>query len=141
MKQMSFAVAIALGLGVSAISAASQVASAPAQQAAGERKDVTITGCVVKGDGGYVLTNVGTLCAGSQDLLARCRQSRVELCEVVRDLGPMAVMAAMAPTVMTPTSRPYSDQVLPLVIPHQRNQKLLHVCLLRKRGRPPLVKR
>jgi hypothetical protein len=58
MKRMSFAVAIALGLGASAISAASQVATAPAQQSAQEKKGVTITGCVVKGDGGYVLTNV-----------------------------------------------------------------------------------
>jgi hypothetical protein len=65
MKQMSFAAAIALGLSVSALSAASQVASAPAQQAASERKDVTITGCVVKGDGGYVLTNVAEATASA----------------------------------------------------------------------------
>ena len=58
MKQMGFAATIALGLTAVTLSAASQVAAAPARQAPGDKEDVTITGCVVKGDGGYVLTNV-----------------------------------------------------------------------------------
>ena len=56
MKRMSLVAAIALFAGVSAISATAQsVATAAPQQ---EKKDVTITGCVVKGDGGYVLSDV-----------------------------------------------------------------------------------
>jgi hypothetical protein len=58
MKMTSFGVALALSLGISAVSAAPQVASATAQRSSDDKKDVTITGCVVKGDGGYVLTNV-----------------------------------------------------------------------------------
>jgi len=58
MKQMGFAAAIALSLSISAFAATPQVASAPAQRSGDDKKDVTITGCVVKGDGGYVLTNV-----------------------------------------------------------------------------------
>jgi hypothetical protein len=58
MKQMGFAAVVALSLGISAVAAAAQVASAPAQQTGDDKKDVTITGCVVKGDGGYVLSNV-----------------------------------------------------------------------------------
>jgi hypothetical protein len=55
---MGFAATIALGLTAVTLSAAPQYAAAPARQAPGEKKDVTITGCVVKGEGGYVLTNV-----------------------------------------------------------------------------------
>lgn len=51
MKQMGFAAVLALGLSVTALPAAPQAAG-------GGEKDVTITGCVVKGDGGYVLTDV-----------------------------------------------------------------------------------
>jgi hypothetical protein len=58
MKKTGFATALALSMGISAVSAAPQVASAPAQRSGDDKKDVTITGCVVKGDGGYVLTNV-----------------------------------------------------------------------------------
>ncbi len=58
MKKMGLAATVALGISVVALSAESQVASAPARQAQGDKDDVTITGCVVKGDGGYVLTNV-----------------------------------------------------------------------------------
>jgi hypothetical protein len=56
MKRMSLVAAIALAASVSAISAAAQsVATAAPQQ---DKKDVTLTGCVVKGDGGYVLSDV-----------------------------------------------------------------------------------
>ena len=56
MKRMSFVAAIALTAGLTAISATAQsVATATPQQ---DKKDVTITGCVVKGDGGYVLSDV-----------------------------------------------------------------------------------
>jgi hypothetical protein len=58
MKKMGFAVTMAFGLSIVALSAAPQVATAPARQAQGDKDDVTVTGCVVKGDGGYVLTNV-----------------------------------------------------------------------------------
>ena len=58
MKQMGFAAICALGLSAAALSAAPQVATPPAQRAGDDKKEVTITGCVVKGDGGYVLTNV-----------------------------------------------------------------------------------
>jgi hypothetical protein len=58
MKKMGFAATAAFGLGLVALSADSQVASAPARQGHGDKDDVTITGCVVKGDGGYVLTSV-----------------------------------------------------------------------------------
>jgi hypothetical protein len=56
MKPMGFGAALAVGLATTVTAA--QIASAPAQRDAGDKKDVTITGCVVKGDGGYVLTNV-----------------------------------------------------------------------------------
>ena len=56
MKRMSLVAAIALAASVSAISATAQsVATAAPQQ---DKKDVTLTGCVVKGDGGYVLSDV-----------------------------------------------------------------------------------
>ena len=56
MKRMSLVAAIALTAGLTAISATAQsVATATPQQ---DKKDVTITGCVVKGDGGYVLSDV-----------------------------------------------------------------------------------
>jgi hypothetical protein len=56
MKRMSLAGAIAFASALFAISASAQsVATATPQQ---EKKDVTITGCVVKGDGGYVLSDV-----------------------------------------------------------------------------------
>jgi hypothetical protein len=58
MKQMGFCAALALSFGISALSASSQVASTTPQQDKGEKKNVTITGCVVKGDGGYVLSDV-----------------------------------------------------------------------------------
>ena len=54
MKHMCIAAALALSLGVEA---SAQVASAPARPT-GDDNDITITGCVVKGDGGYVLSNV-----------------------------------------------------------------------------------
>ena len=58
MKRMSLAAAIVLASALSAISAAAQsVATAAPQQ---EKKNVTITGCVVKGDGGYVLSDVSS---------------------------------------------------------------------------------
>ena len=57
MKQMSFVAAVGLALGLHAAVAASQTATALARPSE-HKKDVTITGCVVKGDGGYVLTNV-----------------------------------------------------------------------------------
>ena len=56
MKRMSLVAAIALTAGLTVISATAQsVATATPQQ---DKKDVTITGCVVKGDGGYVLSDV-----------------------------------------------------------------------------------
>lgn len=56
MKRMSLVAAIAFASGLSATSVAAQsAATAPPQQ---DKKDVTITGCVVKGDGGYVLSDV-----------------------------------------------------------------------------------
>lgn len=58
MKRMSLVAAIVLASGLSAISATAQsVATAAPQQ---EKKNVTITGCVVKGDGGYVLSDVSS---------------------------------------------------------------------------------
>lgn len=58
MKRMGFAGALALSLSLGGGLAAAQVASAPAQAKSSDTKDVTLTGCVVKGDGGYVLMNV-----------------------------------------------------------------------------------
>jgi hypothetical protein len=55
MKHICIGAALALSLGVAEVSA--QVASAPARPT-GDDNDITITGCVVKGDGGYVLSNV-----------------------------------------------------------------------------------
>jgi hypothetical protein len=52
-----FAGALALAVGVAGTAAAGQAAIVGAPQKA-ENKDITITGCVVKGDGGYVLTGV-----------------------------------------------------------------------------------
>jgi hypothetical protein len=57
MKSFEYAAALALALGVGAATAAGQVVSAPAQQTPADTS-ITITGCVVKGDNGYVLTNV-----------------------------------------------------------------------------------
>ena len=59
MKQMCSAAALAFAVAASGLTAAAQVASAPAQRSGDEGKKVTLTGCVLKGDGGYVLTNVG----------------------------------------------------------------------------------
>ncbi|HWI16148.1 MAG TPA: hypothetical protein VNT81_00265 [Vicinamibacterales bacterium] len=59
MKQFSSfaaAAAVALALGTSAAGQATV-----AVPAAGNDKEITITGCVVKGDGGYILTNVAQL--------------------------------------------------------------------------------
>jgi hypothetical protein len=56
MKRMSFAAAIAFASALSAISATAQSVAAAAPQQ--DKKDVTLTGCVVKGDGGYVLSDV-----------------------------------------------------------------------------------
>jgi hypothetical protein len=59
MKKMGWVAALGLAVGVHVASAASQsVATATPQPSGNDKKDVTITGCVVKGDGGYVLTNV-----------------------------------------------------------------------------------
>ncbi len=58
MASSTLAAALVLSAGVAALSAAPQVASAPAQQSGDDKRSVTLTGCVVKGDGGYVLTNV-----------------------------------------------------------------------------------
>lgn len=58
MNTVSLAAAVVLSAGLAAVSASPQVASAPAQQSGDGKRDVTLTGCVVKGDGGYVLTNV-----------------------------------------------------------------------------------
>ena len=55
MKHMYIGAALMLSFCATGVSA--QVSSAPARPT-GEGKDVTITGCVVKGDGGYVLANV-----------------------------------------------------------------------------------
>lgn len=58
MTSSTLTAALVLSAGVAALSAAPQVASAPAQQSGDDKRKVTLTGCVVKGDGGYVLTNV-----------------------------------------------------------------------------------
>ena len=59
MRKMGLVAAIGLAIGVQAASAASQsVATSTPQPSNDDKKEVTITGCVVKGDGGYVLTNV-----------------------------------------------------------------------------------
>jgi hypothetical protein len=56
---MGLVASIAMAMAFHATSATSQsVATAPPQPSTDDKKDVTITGCVVKGDGGYVLTNV-----------------------------------------------------------------------------------
>src|SRR5687767_5218805 len=65
MKQMGFAAAVAVAACLAGSAAAAQVASAPAQRSGDARKDVTITGCVVKGDGGYALTNVSEQAAAA----------------------------------------------------------------------------
>jgi hypothetical protein len=56
-KQMGFAIAAAFALAFSAVPAAMQTATGTTARATGG-DDVTLTGCVVKGDGGYVLTNI-----------------------------------------------------------------------------------
>jgi hypothetical protein len=56
MKRMSLVAAIAFASALSASAASAQSAAAAATQQ--DKKDVTITGCVVKGDGGYVLSDV-----------------------------------------------------------------------------------
>ena len=58
MNSFSLAAAVVLSAGVAALSASPQVASGPAQKSGDDKRNVTLTGCVVKGDGGYVLTNV-----------------------------------------------------------------------------------
>lgn len=58
MKSSTLAAAVVLSAGVAALSAAPQVADGPAQKSGDDKRSVTLTGCVVKGDGGYVLTNV-----------------------------------------------------------------------------------
>src|SRR5262245_59150126 len=59
MTKMGLVASIAMAMALHATSATSQsVATAPPQPSKDDKKDVTITGCVVKGDGGYVLTNV-----------------------------------------------------------------------------------
>src|SRR5918994_4306564 len=58
MRQMGLAAAMTLALGIGAVAAPQSIATTAPQQAAGDKKDVTITGCVVRGDGGFVLTNV-----------------------------------------------------------------------------------
>ena len=56
MKRMSLVAAIAFASALSAIAANAQAVGTAATQQ--DKKDVTITGCVVKGDGGYVLSDV-----------------------------------------------------------------------------------
>jgi hypothetical protein len=59
MTKMGLVASIAMAMALHAMPATSQsVATAPPQPSKNDKKDVTITGCVVKGDGGYVLTNV-----------------------------------------------------------------------------------
>ncbi|OFW11358.1 MAG: hypothetical protein A3H96_18915 [Acidobacteria bacterium RIFCSPLOWO2_02_FULL_67_36] len=53
MKLIGYGAALAL-----VISAAVSAQQAPTVSAFGDDKDITLTGCVVKGDGGYVLANV-----------------------------------------------------------------------------------
>lgn len=55
MQRISFSAVVAGFLAISAVVAAQQP---PAGMQDTGKKDVTITGCVVKGDGGYLLTNV-----------------------------------------------------------------------------------
>ena len=59
MQKMGLVAAIAMAIGVHATSAASQsVATTTPQPSNDDKKEVTISGCVVKGDGGYVLMDV-----------------------------------------------------------------------------------
>jgi hypothetical protein len=59
MKKMGLVASIGMAIALHATSATSQsVATATPQPSKDDKKEVTITGCVVKGDGGYVLTNV-----------------------------------------------------------------------------------
>ena len=59
MKKMGLVASIGMAMALHATSATSQsVATATPQPSNGDNKEVTITGCVVKGDVGYVLTNV-----------------------------------------------------------------------------------
>src|SRR4029453_19608982 len=59
MQKMGLVAGVAMAIGVHATSAASQsVATTTPQPSNNDKKEVTISGCVVKGDGGYVLMNV-----------------------------------------------------------------------------------
>ena len=59
MKKLGLVAAIGMAMALHATSATSQsVAATTPQPSKDDKKDVTVTGCVVKGDGGYVLTNV-----------------------------------------------------------------------------------
>jgi hypothetical protein len=59
MKKMGLVASIGMAMALHATSATSQsVATTTPQPSKDDKKHVTITGCVVKGDGGYVLTNV-----------------------------------------------------------------------------------
>lgn len=61
MKQMGLAAALSASVSVAAAVTAVQAAGRVAPvESSGQKKEVTITGCVVKGDGGYVLTNVAS---------------------------------------------------------------------------------
>ena len=57
MKQMGLVAAAAFALALSAVAAAMQTAAGSTARPAGG-DEVTLTGCVVKGEGGYVLTNI-----------------------------------------------------------------------------------
>ena len=58
MKQMGFLTAAVFALAFSGVAGAQTATGATARPAGGD--DVTLTGCVVKGEGGYVLTNIAT---------------------------------------------------------------------------------
>lgn len=64
MKQMGFLIAGAVALVLPGLAAAGQSATGAAARPAGG-DDVTLTGCVVKGEGGYVLTNIAEATAAA----------------------------------------------------------------------------
>lgn len=59
MKFQGFCVASAFALGLSGTAAAQQAAVGATPVPTGDADDVVITGCVIKGDDGYVLSTVG----------------------------------------------------------------------------------
>lgn len=81
MKQMGLISAAAVALACSAAAAGMQTATGTTARPAGG-DEVTLTGCVVKGDGGYVLTNIA-----EETAAAAATGTTAEMARKNRDAG------------------------------------------------------